>query len=109
MANKYKLRGLKTKDIFKATKILRAIDLDFSKINTEGLTQTQAGMAIVKMIFENLDKAENEINEFIGDLAGMTAEEFSELDFEDTVEIIKQFKEIKGLDVFFKQVAKQAE
>lgn len=102
-------RGLKTKDIFKASKILRKIELDFSKIKVEGLSQEQAGMNLIKTVFENLDKAENEVNEFLGDLVGLTAEEFSNLNLEDSMEIIKEFKNLKGLDIFFKQVVKQTD
>ena len=100
-------RGLKTKDIFRASKILRKIELDMTKLDATGLSEAQAGMSLIKAVFENLDKAENEVNEFISDLVGMTPEEFSELDLEDSIEIIKEFKNLKGLDIFFKQVAKQ--
>lgn len=104
----YKLRGLKTKDIFKASRILSKIEINFSDINTEGLSQAQAGMALVKLVLDNLWKAEDEVNEFIGSLVGLTGEEFAELDLEVTAIIMAQFKELKGLDIFFKSVAKQA-
>lgn len=105
---KYTMRKLKTKDIFKASKILSKIEIDFKSLDTEGMDKSQAGLAIVKLVLENLYKAEEEVNEFIGDLVGLTGEEFSELDFEDSMAIMSEFKNIKGLDVFFKSATAQA-
>lgn len=106
---KYQMRKLKTKDIFKFSKVLSKIEMDFTSIKTDGLNQSQAGIAIMKLVFENLHKAEDEVAEFIGDLVGLTGEEFSDLEFEDTLVIMEQFKNIKGLDTFFKSATAQAE
>lgn len=105
---KYTMRTLKTKDIFKMSKILKKIDVDFSSIETEGKSAETAGMEMVKVVVENMYQAEDEVNEFLGNLVGLTGEEVSELDLEDGIEIVKQFKNIKGLDFFFKSATKQS-
>lgn len=110
MENKeYKMRKLKTRDIFKMSRILSKIQIDFKEIKTEGMSEQQAGMALIKLVFENLHYAEAEVNEFVGDLVGLTGEEFEDLDIEYAIEIMKEFKNIKGLDVFFKSAKAQTE
>lgn len=96
------MRKLKTTDVFKMSKILSKVDVDFKEINTEGMNETQAGMAMVKLLLENIWKAEEEINDFLGGLVGISGDEFAELDIEDSIEVIKQFKDQKGLARFFK-------
>ena len=95
------LRELKTKDIFKMSKVLKKMNL---KINAdEGKTQQQVGAELILSVFENLHLAEIEVNEFLSDMANLTVKEFEELPFEKTMEIIKEFKSIAGLSSFFKQ------
>jgi hypothetical protein len=93
------MRKLKTTDIFAISKILKKINI---KIDAEGKSQVQFGAELILTAFENLHLAEYEVNEFFGSLTGMTANEFSELEFEKTLEIIKEFKEISGIENFFK-------
>lgn len=93
------LRNLKTSDIFKMSKILKKMNL---KVDANDKTQQQVGAELILSVFENLHMAEIEVNELLADLSGMTANEFSELPIEKTMEIIKEFKNISGLASFFK-------
>lgn len=110
------LRELITKDIFKMSKILKKMGL---KINIEGekvidengkeeikiKSQKQMGLEFVLTVFENLHLAENEVNEFLSDMANMTVEEFEKLPVAKTLEIIKEFKRIDGLSDFFQSAS----
>lgn len=96
-----KMRNLKTTDVFKMSRILSKIDVDFKSIDTKGMNETQAGMAMVKLVLENIWKAEKEINDFLGDLVGISGEEFAELDLDVVGDVIAQFKNQKGLARFF--------
>lgn len=81
------------------SKILKKMNLKF---NTENKTQEQLGAEIIQSIIENLYLAQDEVNEFLGSLIGLTGEEFGELDIEETQAIIIQFKEIPQLANFFR-------
>lgn len=107
------IRGLITSDIFKMSKILKKMGL---KINTKETikdqsgneilstkTQEQMGAELILSVFENIHLAEQEVNEFLADLASLTSEEFSKLPIEKTFEIIKELKNIPGLAGFLKQ------
>lgn len=95
------MRPLKTSDIFKMSKILKKLDVKTNDIKVDkDTTQTQVGIAIMLKGVENLHQAETEVNEFIASLVGLTAEEFSELPIKDTLSIITQFKEQKGISSF---------
>jgi hypothetical protein len=94
------LRGLKTSDIFKMSKILKKMNL---KVNVGEKSNRQVGADFIITVFENIHLAENEVNEFLADMSGMKPEEFSELPLEKTLEIIKEFKQIPGLLNFLKQ------
>jgi len=94
-----KLRKLKTNDIYKMSKILKKMNLKF---NVKDKTQEQLGAEMIQSIIENLYMAQEEVNDFLGGLVGMSGEDFGELDIEESQEIIKQFKEIPQLANFFK-------
>lgn len=105
------IRALRTNDIFKMSKILKKIgvkvDTFSGEINKETgerkkKTQEQLGGEIILQVFENLHLAQNEVNEFLGDLVGMAGKDFGELPLEQSFEIIQQFKNIPGLVNFFK-------
>ena len=98
------MRDLKTKDIYRMSRILKKMELKIDEV--EGKTQKQVGAELIKNVFENLHLAEKEANEFLADLKGMTVEEFEELSIDQTFEIIKEFKNIKGLSNFFGQASK---
>ena len=100
----YEMRGLKTSDIYKMSRILKKMNLDLVADDTT--TQVQMGVQMIKKIGENLHMAEDEVNEFMGGMVGLSGEEFGNLPIEDTIQIMEQFKEQKGLTSFFKLAAK---
>ena len=105
------MRELKTKDIFKMSKILKKMELktDFKDIDmtkTKDEVKKRVGIEFVKEVFENLHMAEEEVNEFLSDMVEMSVEEFKDLPLEKTFEIIKEFKNIPGLANFFKLASK---
>ena len=95
------MRELKMKDIFKMSKILKKMDLKVGDVAEK--TQKQVGAELILEVFENLHLAEAEVNEFLADMKGIAVTEFEELPIDKTMEIIKEFKEMKGLSSFFKQ------
>lgn len=95
----YTMRALKTSDIFKMSKILKKINIKLD-VNDK-VNQQQMGVQMVQKVAENLHLAESEVNTFLSELVGMTADEFSKLPIEDTLKIIALFKEQKGLSSFF--------
>lgn len=99
------LRNLKTSDIFKISKILKKMNLKNELKVENGKTQQQIGAEFILTIFESLHLAEDEVNEFIGNLAGITKEEFSNLEIDKTLEYIEEFKNMKGISNFFKSAS----
>lgn len=91
------LRELKTRDIFTMSRILKKLDI---KIDAKGKTQEELGANLIKGIIENLYNAEEEINDFLANLAGMEKIEFENLEIDKTMDIIKEFKELKGIKSF---------
>ena len=100
----YTMRTLKTSDIYRMSKILKKININLD-VNKD-ITQAQLGVQMIQKVIENLYLAEEEANEFLADLVGITAEEFSELPIEDTLVIISLFKDQKGIVNFLKQAGK---
>ncbi|MBS4191189.1 hypothetical protein KHA94_13450 [Bacillus sp. FJAT-49705] len=101
---KFKMRPLKTSDIFKMSKILKKMNLKI-EIGKE-ISQIQLGIEFVQRILENVHLAEEEVSAFLAELVGLEAKEFKELEIEDTLEIFKLFKEQKGLANFLKLAGK---
>ncbi|ALY08072.1 hypothetical protein BhaS171_00016 [Bacillus phage vB_BhaS-171] len=100
----YKMRSLKTSDIFKMSKILKKMDLKLD-VNDK-TTQMEMGVHLIQKLGENLHLAEDEVNAFLSEMVGITPEQFAELPIEDTFEIIKLFKEQKGLSNFLSLAGK---
>ena len=102
--SKYTMRPLKTTDIFKASKILKELEI---KVEVEeGETAEQVGVKIVQTALENLHKAENSVNDFVGGLVGLSGKEFGELPLDESFEILTQFKNQKGIGNFLGLVIK---
>ena len=109
------VRKLKGKDIFKVSKIMKKIGLkkEVSALTTyleEGQSKEDLvmnlGVEFFAMIIENIHMAEKEIFDFLGDLIGMNAEEYSERDLDliiDDIEALKNSEDIMG---FFKKVSR---
>ncbi|WP_332632028.1 hypothetical protein [Halalkalibacter flavus] len=100
----YKMRPLKTMDIFKMSKILKKLNVKLD-VN-EKITQKQMGAQMIQRVVENLHLAEGEVNAFLAELVGIDAKEFAELPIEDTLQIIALFKEQKGLASFLSAAGK---
>lgn len=95
------LRPLKGKDMFRMSKIVRKMGLLDMDIKTEGKTEKEIGLEVVKKIVENMDKAEAEINEFLGDLVGMTPAQFADQDLAVIIDTLKSMATMPGISDFF--------
>lgn len=93
------MRRLKTKDVFTMSRILKKLDMG---IAADGKTQEQLGAEMILQIGENLHLAEKEVNEFIGSLLDMSAQEFSDLSLSKTLEYFEEFKKHEDIEAFFK-------
>lgn len=97
------MRQLITNDVFKMSRILKKLELKLNIENKdEKFWDENLAMELITKIAENAYLAQNEINDFIGDLAGMSGEEFGKLPMKESLKIIKQFKELDGISDFFK-------
>lgn len=102
-----KLRPLATKDVFKVSRIIKALKLNVMDLNISDTTSTtQAGIEFFKMVLENLHLAEDELSSFVAELAGMTTDEFNDLPLEEGLALIAELKEQKGIIDFLKSAAK---
>lgn len=108
-------RKLKGKDIFKVSKIMKKIGLkkEISALATyleEGQSKEDLamnlGIEFFTMIIENIHMAEKEIFDFLADLLGMSAEEYSERDLDLIIDDIEALKNSEDLVGFFKKVSK---
>ena len=100
------MRDLEMKDVYKMSKILKKMGLkeDFTIDSTKSVEQV--GVEFVITVFEHLHMAENEVNAVMGDLIGMTAEEFEKLPFEEGMKHIEEFKSKPGIMGFFKSAGR---
>jgi hypothetical protein len=98
------MRSLKLKDAFTVSRILKKMQIrpDIS----DGITQEQLGAEIIFKFIENIGDAEEEVIAFLADLKGMKPETLTELDFDEVVNILEEFKNLKGIQGFFQQVGK---
>lgn len=101
------LRPFKSTDVFTMSRILKAMKLSVMDLNiTSDTSMEQAGIEFFKMVLENLHLAEEEVSEFISELAGISVEEFKDLPLEDGLALIAQLKEQKGIIDFLKSAVK---
>lgn len=94
------MRQLTTNDVFKMSRILKKINIDLESKGTD----EEIGMKLLIQVAENAYLAQNEINEFLGDLVGMTGEEFGNLPIKESLAIMSEFKQLDGVVDFFKLV-----
>ena len=100
-----KIRKLKGKDILKVSKILKKMNLDFSKYDFKGKDNYKTGIQLIKDIFENIHMAETEFNEFLADLAGVKKQEIEDLGLKEYKDLIIQLKDDEDIVGFFGQQA----
>lgn len=98
------MRNLKFKDAFAVSRILKKMHIRPDV--QDGMTQEQLGADLVFKFVENIGEAEEEVLAFLADLKGMKAEELAEIDFEESAQMLEEFKNMKGLQSFFQQVGK---
>lgn len=106
------LRKLNGNDIFKMSKILKKInlDIDVAGMNLKGCDeetmQISVGVNMVKGALENLHLAQDEVNDFLGDLMGVSGEEFGKKDLDEVAEVMIEFKDMVRESNFFTLVSK---
>ena len=99
------MRALKFNDVYKMATILKKTKIK-DQLNVEGMTQDEAGREFVFLIIENIPNAKEEINDFFGELNGMTGEEFGELEFDKVFDLVEEFISQPGLKNFFKSASR---
>ena len=92
------MRQLQTNDIFSMSRILKKLDLKFEDSETD----EELVLDLIKKVAENAYMAQTEINSFLGELSGMTGDEFGKLPIKESLAIIKEFKQLDGINDFFK-------
>ena len=100
----YVMRGLKTQDIYKMSRILKKMGVKVSIGKND--TMESVGADFILKCLENLHLAEKEVNSFLGELIGMKPDEFNELEIEDAAKVLNEFRNLKGLESFFTLAAK---
>lgn len=114
------IRPLVTKDIFPMSRILKKIGFREVMANAaasldkvSGTSERAAknaqiamGVTIVGAVFEELHRAEEEVNAFLASLAGITPEEFAELPIEDALGAFDQLREQQVFKSFLQQAGK---
>lgn len=115
------MRALKTKDLRAFSKIIDKLDLKneldglFVTIDGKGLTereiaqaQDQAnyelGIKLMALIVEKYWKAEKEVYTLLADLTDKTVKDIEDLPVDEFIDLLKQVKEDKSFDSFFKLV-----
>jgi hypothetical protein len=98
------MRSLKLKDAFAVSRILKKMHIRPDV--KEGMSQEQLGADLLFKFVENIGEAEEEVLSFLADLKEIKASELAEMDFEEFMTIIEEFKNLKGLKSFFTQVGK---
>lgn len=98
------MRRLQTKDVFKVSKIIKKIGLNFTI--GEGMTKHEAGTLVIKHIIENMHMAETEITDFMADLVGMSVEEYTKLPIVETMKYFEELKEQEDIKSFLAFVGK---
>lgn len=102
MEKKYTVRQLKTSDLFKMSKILKKMNLKMNVQPKKEGEQLNMIFDLLNEFISNIHLAENEVNQFMGDLVGISGEEFGELHIDDTMDIFSQFKDLDGVANFLK-------
>ena len=95
------MRPLIMSDVYKMSRILAKMKL---KLNTKGKEQEEVGTDLILSITENLHHAEQEVNDFLGGLIGVTGEEFGNLGLLESRKYIEEFKNLEGVQDFLLQV-----
>lgn len=92
------MRELKTRDLGKASKILKKMGIKLS-----GQTQEEVGANFIVNLMESYHLAEEDIAELMADLIGdgMTKEKFMDLELDEVMKYFDQLKGLKSVLPFF--------
>lgn len=85
------MRNLKGNDIFTVSRMLKKIDIKFEI--KKGMSQEELGGLLIKQLFENIHLVQDEFNDFLGSLCGISGEEVGNLDLNMYLDKINQLKE----------------
>ena len=99
------MRQLKTNDVFLMSRILKKININLESKGTD----EEIGLKLLMQVAENAYLAQSEINTFLGDLVGMTGEEFGNLPLKESMSIMNEFKQLDGVVDFFKLVGQSTQ
>jgi hypothetical protein len=84
------------------SRILKKIDLKLDA----SVSEAEFGLNLMKGIAENLHIAEKEVNEFLGDLIGVSGEEYSNLPLTVSNVVLAELKGNEDLKSFFTMAVK---
>ena len=77
------------------------------ELNLKGKdSQMESGAELSVTALTNIQLAQEDVNEFFGDIAGMTAAEFEDLELEEVMKIIEEFKAQSGILSFLKSAGR---
>jgi hypothetical protein len=98
------MRELKLTDAFAVSRILKKMKIRPEV--TENITQQELGAQLIFKFIEGIGDAEEEVIAFLASLKEMKPEELKELGLEEFLNILEEFKSLKGLNGFLQQVGK---
>lgn len=100
------MRGLVFDDVFAFSRILKKANIK-KDLDVKGkTTQAEVGAEMITTFLENMDRAKNEINDFMGSLTDMTGEEFAQLPITEALAHFEEFKNQPGIYDFFKSASR---
>ncbi|PSL42125.1 hypothetical protein B0H99_101373 [Planomicrobium soli] len=97
------MRELSWKDVFAVSRILKKMQIRFEY--KEGMTMEQMGTAFFQAFIENIGEAETEVTKFFADLKGVKPAVIEKYTMKETLELIKELKEMPDLQSFFSLVS----
>lgn len=95
------VRNLNTADFFIVAKILSKIGSDVIREIDDKTNEMQAG---ILLLTSALERADNDVLNWLADLAGKTPEEFKEAEFDAPIAVIEALAEKEDLQRFFVRV-----
>ncbi|MCS9992356.1 hypothetical protein EFL69_04470 [Weissella confusa] len=113
------MRELRGDDLFTMLNIVSKLGIkdEFVTLFDEAANEAKEGQldqnimgmkvmtSIVQAVLANLGTVKNELNGLLGDVAGMTAQEVSDLSFTDYTKLVMDFFKKPELTDFFKSIA----
>lgn len=85
------MRSLKGNDIFVVSRMLKKLDIKLEV--KKGMSQEELGGILIKQLFENLHIVQDDFNDFLGSLCGISGEEIGNLELDVYIDKINQLKD----------------